>query len=127
MLRRSLIGFRGMAPREHPAEGAQDWALAPAHRGAATAYGPHSLDEATDHREQHIEASKSKDDATDHVESFLCRGCRIQYPPMPGIGSIARASLSGYGTEAPRVPLPPNANEDDQSKVEVLVRLAESH
>ena len=42
-----------MTPREHPAEGAQDWTLAPAIVGATALDGSHALNEpATDSEEQ---------------------------------------------------------------------------
>jgi hypothetical protein len=44
-----------MSPGEHPAEGAEDWTLAPAVVGATALDGSHALHEPAYHSEQQVD------------------------------------------------------------------------
>ena len=52
-----------MPEREHPAEGAQDGAAAPAVRGTTAFDGAHAFDEPTDDREEQVQTQRATDEA----------------------------------------------------------------
>ena len=52
-----------MPEGEHPAEGAENGAAAPAVRGTTAFDGAHAFDEPTDDREEHVQAQCTSDQA----------------------------------------------------------------
>lgn len=52
-----------MADRQHPAENAEEWSLAPAVWRAAALHCAHAFDEPSNHREEQVETDESSESA----------------------------------------------------------------